>query len=162
MASGLQSIDNINHEYFMDIAIEEAIIAGERGDKPIAAVLVHNNNIIGKSSNTWNTRNSKVHHAENWLCMEYSNYLRKYGKECIIYSTLEPCIMCISTIIMADIRNIVVGYEDIYMKTWDNIQKLEWIFSRINNYKIGIRKEKCIDLIKRYGEEDDKKILLPE
>ncbi len=59
MPKGLQDISTFDHEHFMQIAIEEATIAGERGDKPIAAVLVHHHKIIGKMSNTWNTRQSK-------------------------------------------------------------------------------------------------------
>lgn len=66
----------------MGIVIKEAELAGQSGDKPIAAILVHNNKIIGKMANTWNTRNSKVHHAENHLCVEHANYLRVFGKEC--------------------------------------------------------------------------------
>lgn len=160
MANGLQNIDNIDHDIYMELAIQEAIIAGERGDKPIAALLFHNNKIIGKASNTWNTRKSKVHHAENWLCLENANYLKEYGKECIIYSTLEPCIMCISTIIMADIRNIVIGYQDKYMKTWEEIQNIGWLRTRINNYITGIKKKECMELIIKYGDERDKSVLL--
>ena len=79
MRIGLRDISNYDHERYMETAIEEAKIAGQRGDKPIGAVLVHNHKIIGKMSNSWNTRTSKVHHAENYLVLENAQYLRKYG-----------------------------------------------------------------------------------
>lgn len=111
-------------------------------------------------ANARNTRNSKVHHAENCLCLEYANYLRNYGKNCIIYTTLEPCIMCLATIVMADIRNIVIGYEDRYMNTKQFIAQSEWLKKRVFNYLIGIKREECKELIVKYGDEKDKKILL--
>ncbi|NMB38931.1 MAG: nucleoside deaminase [Firmicutes bacterium] len=160
MSSGLKDISNYDHEKYMQVAIEEAKIAGGRGDKPIAAVLVHNHKIIGKMSNTWNTRNSKVHHAENYLILENAQYLRKHGKECIIYTTLEPCLMCIGTIVMADIRNVVVGLEDKYMQTKKFIDSHNWLKDRIFNFLVGIKENECKELINRYGSERDKSILL--
>lgn len=68
--------------------------------------------------------------------------------------------MCISTIIMADIRNIVIGYQDKYMKTWEELQKIEWLRNRINNYITGIKKMECMELIIKYGDERDKEVLL--
>ena len=160
MPAGKRDISDHNHEYYMSLAISEAIVAGKRGDKPIAAILVHDNIVIGKMTNTWNTRNSKVHHAENWLCMENANYLKKFGKECIIYTTLEPCIMCVSTIVMADIRNIVIGMKDKYMKTNKMIKVMPWINDRIFNYVTGILHEQCLKLIMEYGDEKDKENLI--
>jgi tRNA(adenine34) deaminase len=160
MSSGLRDISAVNHDFFMQAAINEAIIAGKRGDKPIGACLVHNSRIIGKMSNTWNTRNSKVHHAENYLCLENAQYLRKYGPDCIIYTTLEPCLMCVSTIVMADIRNIVIGYPDKYMRTKAFIESHDWLKNRIFNYFIGIKEEECRALLEQYGDKNDKEILL--
>ena len=111
-------------------------------------------------SNTWNTRNSKEHHAENYLILENAQYLRKYGMECIIYTTLEPCLMCIIIIFMADIRNIIVGFEDRYMQTRRFINSNDWLKDRVNNYLVGIMETEYKDLIIRYGEESDKSILL--
>lgn len=160
MRIGLRDISDYDHEKYMQVAIEEAIIAGERGDKAIGAVLVHDHRIIGKMSNTRNTRNSKVHHAENHLVLENAQYLRKYGPECIVYTTLEPCLMCIGTIIMADIRNIVIGFEDKYMQTREFIRSHSWLQDRVFNYLVGIKGGECKDLIIRYGDERDKTILL--
>ena len=144
----------------MDIAIEEAVIAAERGDKPIAAVLTHQGRIIGKASNTRITRKSKVHHAENWLMLEHAAYLMEHGPECILYTTLEPCIMCIGTIAMADVRNVVVGFPDKYMATTSFIETVPWLKNRMFNYILGVRKQECRSLIETYGDERDKEILL--
>ncbi len=160
MLDDIKDINEYDHDFYMSIAIEEAILAGERGDKAIGAVLVHGDKIIGKSSNTWNTRNSKVHHAENWLVIENAQYLKKYGNECIIYTTAEPCLMCIGTIVMGDIKNIVIGTEDPHMHTREFIQSHEWLRNKISNYIIGVKKNECIELIKKYCDKKTQKRLL--
>ena len=68
--------------------------------------------------------------------------------------------MCISTIAMADIRNIVIGFEDRYMQTRDFISSHPWLRDRIFNYLVGVKEQDCRDLILRYGDERDKSILL--
>lgn len=160
MPEGLRDISSYDHEYFMQIAIDEAIIAGERGDKPIAAVLVYDHMIMGKMSNTWNTRQSKVHHAENYLILENALFIRNHGPQCIVYTTLEPCLMCIGTIVMADIRNVVIGYEDRYMQTQKFINSHSWLKDRVFNYIMNVKRQECKALIEKYGDEQDKSILL--
>lgn len=150
MIDGIRDINNLDHNYFMSIAINEAIQAGERGDKAIGAVLVHKGKIIDTASNKWKTRNSKVHHAENCLVMDNAQYLRMYGKECIIYTTAEPCLMCIGTIVMADIRNIVIGTQDPHMHTKEFIESHEWLRERIFNYILGVKEDECRKLIFDY------------
>ncbi len=72
--------------------------------------------------------------------MENANYLRKHGPECIIYTTLEPCVMCLGgTIVMADIRNIVFGFEDKYMMTKNFIDSNAWLRDRVFNYLGGVK-----------------------
>jgi hypothetical protein len=61
---------------------------------------------------------------------------------------------------MADIRNIVIGYEDKYMQTRELVASHAWLRDRIFNYVVGIKEEDCKDLIIRYGDERDKSILL--
>jgi tRNA(Arg) A34 adenosine deaminase TadA len=160
MSKGLHDISQVNHEKYMDIAINEAVLAAQRGDMPITAVLVHKNVVIGKASNSRNTRKSKIHHAENWLCLEHAQYLMEYGPECILYTTLEPCIMCLSTLIMADVRNFVIGYPDRFMETKKYADLMPWLRDRIFNYIVGIRHDECKDLIIQYGDEKSKQIVL--
>lgn len=160
MPDGLRDLSAYDHERYMAIAISEARLAGERGDKPIAAVLVHDHKVIGKMANTWNTRQSKVHHAENYVILENAQYLRTHAKDCIIYTTLEPCLMCIGTIVMADIRNVVIGLADKYMQTRAFIDSHEWLKQRIFNYLVGVKEAECRQLIEQYGDERDKEILL--
>jgi tRNA(adenine34) deaminase len=123
-----------DHEFFMREAIKEAREAGERGDRPIGAVIVHKGRIVARGSNRVNSMQSDVYHAENMAIINSAPYLQKYGAECTIYTTVEPCIMCLGTIVLADISKVVFGMIDKYMKMdsylkGDNYikQKIEFI-----------------------------------
>jgi hypothetical protein len=50
MPAGLRDLDSIDHEFFIQAAIDKAVIAGRCGDKPIAAVLGHESRVIGFAS----------------------------------------------------------------------------------------------------------------
>ena len=68
--------------------------------------------------------------------------------------------MSIATIIMADIRNVVIGFEDRYMQTRKFIESHNWLKERVFNYVLGIREKECRKLIEEYGDDQDKKIFL--
>ena len=85
MKDGLRDISDIDHEFFMSIAIKEAETAGKRGDRPIGAVIVHNNTIIAKGTSRWKTGTSDVHHAENTAVLSCAPYLFKHGKCYMIF-----------------------------------------------------------------------------
>ncbi|MEL7269569.1 MAG: nucleoside deaminase [Bacteroidota bacterium] len=147
------------HEFFMKEAIKEAEEAGKRGDRPIGAVIVHNNTIIGRGSNRLHTMQSDVHHAENIAIINCAPYLKKYGSECIIYSTLEPCIMCLSTMILSHVRKVVFGIKDNYMEMDSFINKNEYVKKRLQLYLPGILEDECAAVFKKYSSEKDKAIV---
>ena len=160
MKKGLRDISNIDHNHFMRIAIKEAEMAGQCGDRPIAAIIVHNNHIIAKGSSKWRTGRSDVHHAENTAIMSCAPYLQEYGRECLIYSTVEPCIMCISTIAFSDIRNVIFAIEDKHMNTYAQIKAVPYLKERIFNYISGICVEEALQVFKRYTIESELNLVL--
>lgn len=155
----LQNLNEVNHEFFMREALKEAEEAGKRGDRPIGAVIVHNGIIISRSSSRCTTLHSDVAHAENTAILNCAAYLQDYGRECIIYTTVEPCIMCLTTIVMANIRNIVFAAEDKYMNMRPFIDSNPYIKKRIHNYLSGILAEESIEIINKYDPEDGKIIM---
>lgn len=144
----------------MDYALEEALHAGERGDRPIGAVIIHGGKVIARSSSSYYTNQSSVHHAENTAIMACSRYLKDHGPDCLIYTTLEPCLMCLPTIVMANIRNIVFGLEDIYMRSREELGGVAWIGARIFNYIGGVRRAEAIALVEKYCTERDRRTIL--
>jgi tRNA(adenine34) deaminase len=155
MPIGLKDISNYDHEYYMRLALDEAITAGERGDLPIGAVIVHDNKVISKGSNRIFSLKTSINHAEINAIHSCADYLYKYGRDSLIYTTLEPCIMCISTIIQSNIRNIIYALEDKYMNTRESISNVKWLNDRIFNYVGNVLREDSENLIKKYCNKRD-------
>jgi tRNA(adenine34) deaminase len=148
------NFNEIDHVSFMKEAIKEAEKAGKRGDKPIGAVIVHRGRIIARGSNQNKTRKSDVAHAENGAIYSCESYLQTYGRECVLYTTVEPCVMCLATIVLANIRNIVFAVEDNYMKTKMIIDSSPYIKARIHNYVSGVLEEASLNTLRKYMDED--------
>jgi len=101
------------HEYFMQLALLEAEEAFEKGEIPVGAVVVLNNKIIAKAHNLTQTLNDVTAHAEMQALTSAFHYLgAKYLNDCILYVTLEPCVMCAGALYWAQIGKIVYGAPD--------------------------------------------------
>lgn len=143
-------IRDLNHKKYMKVALSEATKAGERGDLPIGAVIVHNGKIISHGSNHIRTKSSQVAHAEIEAIHQAAPYLQKYARECVLYTTLEPCVMCLPTIVLANIRNIVYALDDHYMETKQMISNTDYLKKRVHNYIGGVLAEESLNLLKKY------------
>lgn len=100
-------------EYFMRIAFNEAITAFERDEIPVGAVIVCNNKIIAKAHNLTETLTDVTAHAEMQAITSAANYLGgKYLQDCILYVTLEPCVMCGGALYWSQISKVVYGASD--------------------------------------------------
>ena len=98
---------------FMAQALEEARLAGERGEIPVGAVLVVDGKIVARSGNRTRAENDVTAHAEIAVIREASKLLgqeRLAGAD--LYVTLEPCTMCAGAISFARIRRLYYGAED--------------------------------------------------
>ena len=92
----------------MRFAIEEAHAALSKGNLPSGAIVVLNDEIIGKGY-----RLSKLDHAEMTALRE-ALAKNKFAKAMTIYTTLEPCIMCFGAILHTSIGRAVYALEDPY------------------------------------------------
>jgi tRNA(adenine34) deaminase len=99
--------------YFMRKALNEAEVAFERGEVPVGAVIVANNQVIARAHNLTELLHDVTAHAEMQAITAASNYLGgKYLKECTLYVTLEPCQMCAGALYWSQITKIVFGASD--------------------------------------------------
>ena len=100
-------------EYFMREALKEAAKALEIGEVPVGAVVVCQNRIIARAHNQTEKLTDATAHAEMLAITSAANYLgSKFLEECILYVTLEPCLMCASALKWARIATLVYGASD--------------------------------------------------
>ncbi|MFH2060025.1 MAG: tRNA adenosine(34) deaminase TadA [Pseudomonadota bacterium] len=104
----------MNDEYYMNLAIKEALKAGNIDEVPVGAVIVDkNNDIIGAGFNRPISSNDPTSHAEINAIRMASKALNNYRLiNTTLYVTIEPCIMCMGAIIHARIKKIVFGATD--------------------------------------------------
>ena len=100
-------------EYFMKQALQEAKIAIEKDEVPIGCVIVFKDRIIARGHNLTEQLNDVTAHAEMQAITSAANFLGgKYLKDCTLYVTLEPCVMCAGALAWSQISNVVIGARD--------------------------------------------------
>ncbi len=104
---------NFSDQYFMKQAFIEAQKAQEKDEVPVGAVIVCNNQIIARTHNLTETLNDVTAHAEMLAITSAAEFLGgKYLRECTLYVTLEPCVMCAGALNWSQLKRIVYGAVD--------------------------------------------------
>ena len=97
----------------MKQALIEAKEAYKKGEVPIGAVIVCENQIIARGHNLTETLNDVTAHAEMQAITSAANFLGgKYLLNCTLYVTIEPCQMCAGALFWSQIESIVYGARD--------------------------------------------------
>lgn len=98
----------------MKKALDLAIQAGEMGEIPVGAIVVAGGSkIIGKGYNQTEKLHDITAHAEIIAITAASQFLgAKYLKDCTLYVTLEPCVMCAGALYWSQIERVVFGASD--------------------------------------------------
>lgn len=100
-------------EFFMREALKEAQRALELEEVPIGAVIVHGGRIIARGHNLTQRLNDVTAHAEMQAFTAAANFIGgKYLKDCTLYVTVEPCVMCAGAAYWTQVRRIVYGAAD--------------------------------------------------
>lgn len=100
-------------EAYMREALKLAQKALAENEIPIGAVIVSQGKIIGKGYNLTERLNDVTAHAEMQAFTAASNYMGgKYLKDCTLYVTVEPCVMCAGASYWAQIERVVYGAMD--------------------------------------------------
>jgi len=95
-------------------ALKEAQKAFDKGEIPVGAVVVSNNQIISRAYNQTELLSDVTAHAEMLAITAASNFLGgKYLIDCTLYVTLEPCVMCAGALTWSQIGSVVYAAKDV-------------------------------------------------
>lgn len=132
----------------MKEALTEAQKAYEKNEVPVGAVIVHNQRIIARGHNLTETLNDVTAHAEMQAFTAAANYVGgKYLKDCTLFVTLEPCVMCAGASYWTQIDQIVFGASD-EKRGFSLLQKR--ILHPSTNILGGILETECSTLLKEF------------
>ncbi|MBL7111673.1 MAG: nucleoside deaminase [Bacteroidales bacterium] len=139
-----------NHKKWMKFALREGEKAFDEGEVPIGAVVIHNNQIIGKGHNQRETLRDPTAHAEMIAITAASNYLNDWRlEECVLYVTKEPCQMCVGAIINSRIEKVIFGCYDEGEGYCGSLNQIcsDPQFSHQISVRGGILEEECRSLL---------------
>jgi tRNA(adenine34) deaminase len=139
-------------EYFMELAIEQASIAQTKGEVPVGAVFVDNNEVIAASGNAPIALNDPTAHAEIMVIRKAAELKNNYRLGGSVFVTLEPCAMCVGAMIHARIERLIFGAFDDNVGAVFSVYKLAQ--SPHENHCIeitkGVLEKKCQMLLKDF------------
>jgi tRNA(adenine34) deaminase len=100
-------------ESYLQRALQQARFAGEAGEVPVGAIIVHEGEVVGIGQNFVLRNLDPTAHAEIVALRAAAHQLNNYRLTgCQLYTTLEPCSMCAGAIIHARIARLVYAAAD--------------------------------------------------
>lgn len=103
----------MDDEFFMRAAISQAMIALEKEEVPIGAVVVAGGKVVARGYNLVEALTDATAHAEMQALTSAMHACGgKYLRECTLYVTVEPCVMCAGAIAWAQLGRLVYGASD--------------------------------------------------
>lgn len=142
-------------ETFMRAAIAEAKVAASVGEVPVGAIVVLDNQIVGRGLNRPIQDHDPTAHAEIVAMRAAAAELRNYRlNDATVYVTLEPCPMCVGAMLHARISRLVFGAYD--PKSGAAGSVLDLSDDRRLNHRIevngGLFEDQCGGLLQQFFE----------
>ena len=141
------------HLYFLEEAIKEGQKAAAIGEVPIGAVVVKNDEIIGRGYNLRESDHDPTAHAEIIALRDAGKTLQAWRLEgCTLYVTMEPCPMCCGALINSRIDTVVYGAnEPKFGSAGSQLNLLQFPGFNHNVHIIGpIAQDRCSQMMKDF------------
>jgi guanine deaminase len=152
-------------EKFMQIAIDEAREGMEQNHGgPFGAIVVKDGKIISRAHNRVLVTNDPTAHAEVLAIRKASEVLDKFDlSDCEIYTSSQPCPMCLAAIYWARIKKVYFGTnkEDVAAIGFDDSLFYKLIRGDADKSPleiINIDRKECLELLKEWDEKTDKEM----
>jgi len=148
-------MQNTDDEKWMREALREAENSFRNKEVPVGAVVVKDGVIIGRGCNRKESLKDPTAHAEIIAITAAANSVGDWRLEgCILYSTLEPCLMCAGAIIQARVSRVVYGAKDEKFGVFGSVIDIRkkgwnWKFEVVS----GVLKKDSANLLKKFFKE---------
>lgn len=104
---------NADDVRMMEAALQQAQLAFDEGEIPVGAVVACGGKIVGRGHNMTERLLDVTAHAEMMAITAATQTLGgKYLRECTLYVTMEPCLMCAGAIGWSQVGRLVYGASD--------------------------------------------------
>lgn len=100
-----------SHEYWMRLVLEEAEKAMQEGEIPVATILVSNGREITRAQTQVSRRDVLAAHGELFAILDAAGKLWTAEHPLVIYTNLEPCLMCLGAAMQVGVDEIVYGMK---------------------------------------------------
>ena len=151
------------HNSYMQRAIDLAENAMEKGyGGPFGAVVVKDGKIIGEGYNTVLRSNDPTAHAEVLAIRDACRNLETFElKDCTIYTSCEPCPMCLGAIYWARLKKVVYAAkkEDAAQISFDDDNFYGEMAKNMEDRQIDfeeLMREKALPLFSKWNQKPDK------
>jgi len=143
----------VNDAAWMHEALVEAELALSHDDVPIGAVVVLDNEIIGRGHNRREANADPTAHAEIVALREAADALGSWRLSGVtVYCTLEPCPMCAGAMVLARVPRLVYGADDPKAGAAGSVVELlrDPRFNHQVTVTRGVMTEECQKLLDRF------------
>lgn len=140
----------------MEEALAEAQRAYAAGEVPVGAVVVLDNRVAGRGHNRTIRTGQPFEHAEVVALWEAVGVMGARALEnAVLYSTIEPCVMCIGAVLLARVPRVVFGARE------PRTGACESVFAIQNEPRLlhrpvvigGVLEDRCRELMQRFFSE---------
>lgn len=144
-------LEHLDLERFMSEALAEADAAGQAGELPIGAVLVLDNEILARGRARHGEFKSQLRHAELNALLDGGEKLWTDYERAILFTTVEPCPMCLGAAVMADVPHIIYALNDKVVHSKISIETNPYIRRHIKSYFGGLLEDESARVIGKYN-----------
>ena len=106
----------MDYEYYMKKALEQAQTALDAGEFPVGCVLVHQNRILATGARKGSAGQfpNEIDHAEMIALKRLTDMaIAANSMKIVLFTTMEPCLMCLGAMMLSGISEVVYAYEDV-------------------------------------------------
>lgn len=140
----------MSDEEYMQLAYQQACHARDIDEVPIGAIIVKDDKIIAQAYNQKESTHDVTAHAEMIAIREACQKLGTWHLDgCILYSTLEPCLMCSGAIIQSRIKKVVFAAKG---QRWHGLSNYleSHDFNHYPQIISGVLEKQCCLLLSQY------------